>query len=94
MHAGPGALITVELLADPRLTRQNKLVGNILGISNFLPKVFSSVHVKLYIGNALQILSKSENNSIQISQGEVLKIFVGSNQTLGEIKNVKEVNSG
>ena len=45
-YAIPGGLIGVGLLVDPSLTKNNKMVGNILGKIGELPELFSEITIK------------------------------------------------
>jgi translation initiation factor 2 subunit 3 len=40
LYAVPGGLIGVGLLIDPSYTRNDKLVGNVLGIPGHLPEIY------------------------------------------------------
>lgn len=48
-YAIPGGLIGVGLLVDPSLTKNNKMVGNILGKIGELPELFSEITIKYSI---------------------------------------------
>lgn len=48
-YAIPGGLIGVGLLVDPSLTKNNKMVGNILGKIGELPELFSEITINYSI---------------------------------------------
>lgn len=46
MYAVPGGLIGVGLLIDPSLTRNDNLVGCVLGFPKQLPDLYREIEVK------------------------------------------------
>jgi translation initiation factor 2 subunit 3 len=48
-YAVPGGLIGVGTLIDPTLTRADRLVGQVLGLRDHLPDVFTEIEVSYYL---------------------------------------------
>lgn len=48
-YAVPGGLIGVGTLIDPTLTRADRLVGQVLGLRDNLPDVFTEIEVSYYL---------------------------------------------
>jgi translation initiation factor 2 subunit 3 len=44
----PGGLIGVSLLVDPSITRNDRLVGNVLGSPGLLPDIYIEVDIKFH----------------------------------------------
>ena len=40
LYAVPGGLIAVGLMIDPSITRNDRMVGNVLGVEGHLPDIF------------------------------------------------------
>jgi translation initiation factor 2 subunit 3 len=40
LYAVPGGLIAVGLLIDPSITRNDRMVGNVLGMEGHLPEIY------------------------------------------------------
>lgn len=49
VYAVPGGLIGVGLLLDPSLTRNDSLVGCVLGYPGKLPELYKEIEVKMHI---------------------------------------------
>jgi translation initiation factor 2 subunit 3 len=58
LYAIPGGLIGVCLPIDPSITRNNKMIGNLLGAKGTLPDIFTSINVKFYLMKNLLGASK------------------------------------
>ena len=94
LYAVPGGLIGVGLLVDPSITRNDKLVGSVLGAPGSLPDIFVEVDVKFYLMRKL-LGVKNEGTSKQVkiqklTEGETLKFNVGSTETPGQVVSIKE----
>ena len=48
-YAVPGGLIGVGTKIDPTLTRADRLVGQVLGLKDQLPHVFTEIEVSCYL---------------------------------------------
>ena len=48
-YAVPGGLIGVGTKIDPTLTRADRLVGQVLGLRDHLPEVFTEIEVSYYL---------------------------------------------
>jgi len=46
LYAVPGGLIGVGLMVDPSLTRNDKLVGNLLGYPGKLPLIYMEIEIE------------------------------------------------
>lgn len=95
LYAVPGGLIGVGLLIDPSFTRNDKLVGNVLGIPGSLPAIYQEITVKFYQLKRLLGASSGESKDKQhkihkVTLGEILKLNVGSTETPGKISGIKE----
>lgn len=96
LYAVPGGLIGVGLLVDPSMTRNDGMVGNVLGTVGSLPDVFHEADIKYNMMRTLLGMKKEgEGRVIQkikkLSEGEVLKFNVGSTETPGKIIKVIDV---
>lgn len=80
-----GGLIGIGLSLDPGLTKNNRLVGNILGHIGTLPGIYRQVTVKYKRINRL-----SENKSKIPEVGERLKVCVHSTGVYGTVKKQKD----
>ena len=49
LYAVPGGLIGVGLLIDPSMTRNDRMVGNVLGAVGTLPDIYIEISVKFYL---------------------------------------------
>jgi translation initiation factor 2 subunit 3 len=66
LYAVPGGLIGVGLLIDPSMTRNDRMVGNVLGAVGKLPDIFIEINVKFYLMKQLLGMKKeSEGKSSQ-----------------------------
>jgi translation initiation factor 2 subunit 3 len=95
LYAVPGGLIGVGLQIDPSISRNDRLVGNVLGYPGLLPEIFIQIDVSFYLLKRL-IGVKSEGDKAmkiqKIAQKETLKFNVGSTETPGKVLSVKDVN--
>ncbi len=48
-YAVPGGLIGVGTKIDPTLTRADRLVGQVLGLRDQLPDIFTEIEVSCYL---------------------------------------------
>ena len=80
LYAVPGGLIAVGLMIDPSITRNDRMVGNVLGVEGHLPDIFVQIHIQF------SMLKKSMTTGAdkkplkitKIVQDETLKFNVGS----------------
>ena len=87
LYAIPGGLIAVGTTIDPSLTRQNRLVGNIIGYPNELAEVYNSIDIKYTLLNRL-VGVKAEYGKAGIEKlnaGETLLLNIGSTSTGGTV---------
>lgn len=95
LYAVPGGLIGVGLMVDPSMTRNDKMVGNVLGRVGHLPDIFTEIDIKFYMMRTLiGMKNDGENRTTKIkklAEGEVLKFNIGSTETPGKIIKVTDV---
>ena len=46
LYAVPGGLIAVGLMIDPSITRNDRMVGNVLGIEGNLPDIYMQIDIQ------------------------------------------------
>ncbi|EGR34178.1 hypothetical protein IMG5_021310 [Ichthyophthirius multifiliis] len=93
LYAVPGGLIGVGLLVDPSITRNDRLVGNVLGYPGKLPDIYTKIEVNYYLLKRLigaKVEGDSRTHRIQKITQEILKFNVGSTETPGRVVEVKE----
>lgn len=93
-YAVPGGLIGVGTKVDPTLTRGDRLVGQVLGLRDHLPEVFTEVEISYYLlrrllGVKMQEGSKQAKVS-KLSKAEILMVNIGSTSTGGKVVKVLE----
>lgn len=89
-----GGLIGIGTLLDPFLTQKDKLQGQIIGISGFMPDIYLEIHVKYRLMKyLLSNQGKEEDRKInKIKVGEKLQINCGSLRTLGLVSKTEKNN--
>eukprot|EP01042_Synura_sphagnicola_P003041 gene3041-3729_t len=97
-YAVPGGLIGVGTKIDPTLTRADRLVGQVLGLRDHLPDVFTDVEITFYLLRRLLGVKTQEGTKQakvqKLSKGEVLMVNIGSTATGGKVLKVIEGASG
>ena len=58
LYAVPGGLIGVGLLLDPSMTRNDGMVGNVLGTVGSLPDVYHEIDIKFHMMRTLLGMKK------------------------------------
>ena len=53
LYAVPGGLIGVGLLIDPSMTRNDQMVGNVLGAVGHLPDIYTEIDIKFHLMRTL-----------------------------------------
>jgi translation initiation factor 2 subunit 3 len=93
-YAVPGGLIGVGTKIDPTLTRADRLVGQVLGLRNHLPEVFTEVEVSFYLLRRLLGVKTQEGTKQakvqKLTKGEVLMVNIGSTSTGGKVVKVMD----
>jgi translation initiation factor 2 subunit 3 len=92
LYAIPGGLIGVGTNIDPALTRQNKLVGNLVGAPGTLPDVYSDVEVEYNLFTQLVGVKSGAGKAVKVAklaESEALQINVGSLTTAGVVVAVQ-----
>lgn len=93
LYAVPGGLIAVGLTIDPSITRNDRMVGNVLGIEGSLPDIFVAVDIQFSMLKK-SMSTGSDKKPLKISkivQDESLKFNVGSTETPGKVLQVYDV---
>lgn len=97
-YAVPGGLIGVGTKIDPTLTRADRLVGQVLGLKDRLPDVFTEVEISFYLLRRLLGVKTTEGTKqakvSKLSKGEVLMVNIGSTSTGGKVVKVLEGPNG
>ncbi|CAF0911463.1 unnamed protein product [Rotaria sordida] len=92
--AVPGGLIGVGTKIDPTLCRADRLVGQILGEIDTLPKIYTEITIKYFLlRRAFGVHCYSSNEPPKISKlykTEVLLINIGSLSTGGRVLGIKD----
>lgn len=72
LYAVPGGLIGVGLMVDPSITRNDRLVGNVLGHPNQLMDIFKKIEIQFFLLRKLitKTESSSDNRVAKITKGE------------------------
>lgn len=93
-YAVPGGLIGVGTKIDPTLTRADRLVGQVLGLRNHLPEVFTEVEISFYLLRRLLGVKTQEGTKQakvqKLAKGEVLMVNIGSTSTGGKVVRVND----
>jgi translation initiation factor 2 subunit 3 len=97
-YAVPGGLIGVGTKIDPTVTRADRLVGQVLGLRNLLPDVFTEVEISYFLLRRLlgvKTIEGSKQAKVQkLSKGEFLMVNIGSNSTGGRVVKVLDSVKG
>ncbi|KAM3130185.1 hypothetical protein pb186bvf_017685 [Paramecium bursaria] len=93
VYAVPGGLIGVGLLIDPSLTRNDNLVGCVMGFPGKLPDLYRELEINYFLMVAV-VGNKQQDGQVQriarIQQDEILKLNVLSNETTAKVLEVKD----
>jgi len=92
-YAVPGGLIGVGLTVDPSLTRNDFLVGHVLGHPGTLPEIYIELEVDYYLLRRLlgvkSDTGRSRSDKIpKLRKDEYLMVNVGSTSTGGRVLHV------
>lgn len=100
MYAVPGGLIGVGMKVDPFITRQDSLVGQIIGHPQNMPEVLCEIDATYYLLRRLLGVKntqkkeeegeKKTNRVSSLKVDELLMINVGSQSLAGKVVNVKK----
>merc|ERR1712048_524018 len=89
-YAVPGGLIGVGTKIDPFLTRADRLVGNLLGAVDRLPKIYIKLEIKYYLMKTLlgvkqdTGVNKKRAKVKPLQQKETLMVNIGTTSTGGK----------
>ena len=93
-YAVPGGLIGVGTKIDPTLTRADRLVGQVLGLRDHLPEVFTEVEISFYLLRRLLGVKTVEGTKqakvSSLTKGEILMVNIGSTSTGGKVAKILE----
>jgi translation initiation factor 2 subunit 3 len=96
-YAVPGGLIGVGTKIDPTLTRADRLVGQVLGLKDHLPEVFTEVEISYYLLRRLLGVKTDGSKQARVQKlekGEMLMVNIGSTSTGGKVIKVYEGEKG
>eukprot|EP00434_Breviolum_minutum_P007363 symbB.v1.2.006498.t2/scaffold361.1/size299464/21 len=91
--AVPGGLIGVGTKIDPKLTRADKLVGQVLGHPGKLPSIYTEIEVKFYLLRRLlgvKTDGEKQGKVTKLKKGEILMVNIGSTAAGGRVLGIKE----
>lgn len=92
--AVPGGLIGVGTKIDPKLTRADKLVGQVLGHPGKLPSIYTEIEVKFYLlRRLLGVKTEGDGKAgkvAKLKKGEILMVNIGSTAAGGRVLGIKE----
>jgi len=92
--AVPGGLIGVGTKVDPTLTRADRLVGQVLGLKDQLPDVFTEIEISYYLLRRLLGVKTQEGTKQakvqKLTKGELLMVNIGSTSSGGKVVKVLE----
>ena len=88
-EATPGGLISLGTLLDPTLTKSDRLAGQVLGPVNEVPDPAFSLDMEVHLLEHYVGLDK-ELRVEKLKPGETLLLNVGTANTLGVIKSVRD----
>ena len=80
LYAVPGGLIAVGLMIDPSITRNDRIVGNVLGVEGNLPDIIVEIDIQFSMLKK-SMTTGSDKKPLKISKivpDETLKFNVGS----------------
>mmetsp|Transcript_5490 Transcript_5490/g.5663 ORF Transcript_5490/g.5663 Transcript_5490/m.5663 type:complete len:522 (+) Transcript_5490:113-1678(+) len=93
-YAVPGGLVGIGTRIDPTLTRADRLVGQVLGLKNHLPDVFTEVEINFYLLRRLLGVKTQEGTKqakvTKLTKGETLMVNIGSTATGGKVVKMME----
>lgn len=96
-YAVPGGLIGVGTKIDPTLTRADRLVGQVLGLRDRLPEVFTEIEISYYLLRRLLGVKTDGTKQARVQKlekGELLMVNIGSTSTGGKVVKVFEGEKG
>lgn len=93
-YAVPGGLIGAGLKVDPSLTRQDFLVGHVIGLPGELPEIYLELEICIYLLKRLlgvkSDVGRARSDKIpKLRKDECLMVNVGSTSTGGRVLGVK-----
>ncbi|MHA2365947.1 MAG: translation initiation factor IF-2 subunit gamma [Candidatus Hodarchaeales archaeon] len=80
----PGGLIGVGTTIDPSLTKNDKLVGHVLGIPGTLPPVWKIINFEAFFLDRV-VGSKTDQQVGRVNMGAKLMLNVGTAKTVGTV---------
>lgn len=91
-YAVPGGLIAAGTKIDPTFTRQDNLVGGMLGAPGHCPEVYFEIECKYYLLKRLLGVKSKDGESTKVKKmqkDEILMVNVGSTSVGGKVEGVK-----
>ena len=92
----PGGLIGVGTDLDPSMTKNDRLVGHVLGKPGDLPPVYDKITFDgIFLDRIVGIKSEEEQKVPQLPKGSKIMINIGTSKTVGSIdKSSQKGNTG
>ncbi len=75
-------------MVDPAITRNDRLVGNVLGYPDKLPEIYIEIEIDYRLLRKIIMKGTESTNPKKIekiTKGETLKFNVGSTETIGRV---------
>jgi len=91
-EAGPGGSLAISTGLDPFLTKQDGLIGNIIGLPGKLPETKYEVSIK-YTPLKRFVEKKDSLVLNPIKKNEYLLLHINNIPTVGLVKNIKKENN-
>lgn len=97
--AVPGGLIGVGTKIDPTLTRADRLVGQVLGVTEDLPAIFTELEISFFLlrrllgikAEATDSSGKKKKGKVKkLQKGELLMVNIGSTSTGAHVLQVQD----
>lgn len=92
----PGGLVAIGTHIDPSLTRQDSLVGSVIGRPDSMPPIHINISVRYEILQTLisQTTNGQGSTITELDLKEVLLLTIGSNSVNGQLKEINATPEG
>ena len=84
----PGGLVAIGTKLDPSMTRSDSLIGSVIGKPDTLPENSTSLTVSVNLFDSA-VGTIEETKVIPITNGELLRLNIGTAPVLGKVVKVK-----
>lgn len=85
----PGGLVGIQLDIDPGLTRNDKLVGNILVLKGAEHKMRVTSKVVLTISDVFPVFGSDEERPIKLGGGDLINVHINADEVSGTIRKYR-----